>query len=113
MGLGRAEARIEDAERRAFLKRNVLQIIDKQDNNRLIGTVRSWNKYKLSGLRPGQPTFRFLITERNDGISTAENLSKYAIAYNGEVHEVITRNIPDVGYYLWEFLTSPNGERIA
>lgn len=112
MGLGRAEARIEDAERRAFLKGNTLQLIDRQDNNRVIGTLRSWNKYKLSGAKVGQPTTRFVVTQRNDGLATAENLAKYGLAYNGEVQEVTARSAPDVGYYLWEFLASPSGERV-
>lgn len=112
MGLGRAEARIENAERKAFLKGNVLQLIDRQNNNRVIGTIRSWNKNDLNGAKVGQPTTRFLITQRNDKVATAENLERYGLAYNGEVQEVISRKGPDVGYYLWEFMASPSGEKL-
>jgi hypothetical protein len=112
MGLGKADAKVENAERKAFLKGNVLELIDKFNNNTVIGTVRSWNRYKMTTANVGEASFRFLIEERDDGICTADNLAKCAVAYNGKVHDVIARDEPEVGYVLWTFFTAPNGERI-
>lgn len=112
MGIGQANAKAEDIERKVFLKGDVLELVDKMDDNRVIGTIRSWNRRRLTFNQENEAHYEFMIEQRNDGVATPENLAKYDLAYRNILHEIVVREEPEGVEVLWTFRTFPSGVKI-
>jgi hypothetical protein len=112
MGIGRAFAKVDDINRRVLKgRRTDLKLIDRETRE-VLGTVREWTWEELNPSTTGKPTHIFKMTL--GGVVTREILQSCGIAFNGLIHDVLKRHVPDPQEESVQaiFRTLPTNERI-